>query len=39
MNVFLRIKYYTDSQKSIFKTVITYVEIISPCFFPDKNKL
>lgn len=36
MNVFLWIKYYTNSQKSTFKTVVTYVEIIFPFFFLKK---
>ena len=30
MNAYLWIKYCTDSQKSIFKTAVTHVEITSP---------
>ena len=33
MNACLWIKYCTDSQKSILKTAVTHVEIISPGVF------
>ena len=33
MNAYLWIKYYTDSQKPIFKIAVIYVEIISPGVF------